>query len=190
MPSATAEPPVAPPIIVAKVNDQGTPESEDDRIVGGASFEFRRDDGDSLYEPSGGDAPVLAHVEATFGFAVWTPPGPGSYWVTEVAAPPGLTTAQPILVQYTVPATAQNCAVVNGTSSCVRDEDQSGGFVTVVVTDSPSGGVSPETSAPTLPATDTSPIGRPNSNGLLVVIGIVFILCVAVLAATPHRRSR
>ena len=68
----------------------------------------------------------LADVEATFGFAVWTPPGPGSYRVPEVVAPPGLTTPQPILVEYAVPATPQNCPVVNGTSSCVRDEDQSG----------------------------------------------------------------
>ncbi len=66
----TPVPPIDPPIIVPKVNDQGTPETSDDRIVPGAVFEFRRDDGDGTYEPVGDDSPVLAQVDATNGFAV------------------------------------------------------------------------------------------------------------------------
>ena len=88
-------PPIDPPIIVPKVNDQGTPETSDDRIVPGATFEFRRDDGDGIYEPVGDDAPVLAEIDATNGFAVFTPAEPGDYWVTESTPPPGLESRRP-----------------------------------------------------------------------------------------------
>ena len=40
-----------PPIIVTKVDDQGTKNRDDDQIVGGAKFEIRLDDGDGVYEP-------------------------------------------------------------------------------------------------------------------------------------------
>ena len=73
-----------------KVDDQGTKTTSDDRIVRGATFQFLADDGDGRYEPDGDDAPVLATIEAPKGFAVYTPSGPGDYWVVEAAPPEGL----------------------------------------------------------------------------------------------------
>ena len=60
------------------MNDQGTPTVKDDEVVGGAVFEFRSDDGDGQYEPTGDDGPVLATVEATHGFAVFAPSEPAT----------------------------------------------------------------------------------------------------------------
>ena len=109
-------------------------------------FEFRLDDGDGTYEPVGDDAPVLAEVSATYGFAVFTPTETGDYWVTESTAPPGLDTADPILVHYT--ASSENCGLAGSVLRCEPDDDQSGGFLIVVVADSPTGGVGPEVTAP------------------------------------------
>jgi len=173
-----------------KVNDQGTTDPADDRIAGGARFEFRKDDGDGVYEPNGDDAPVLATVDARFGFAVFTPPAPGRYWVTEVSAPPGLEIAPPQLVTYTVDATPRNCTIVKRAASCVRDEDASGGFVEVVVADSPlGGGVLPATGHPTLPPTDSNPRVMPRSDVWAAVIGmlILFSLTLLALLGAPKR---
>ena len=187
-PTSTPEPPVAPPIIAAKVDDQGTSDPADDLIVGGATFEFRADDGDHVYEPTGDDAPVLATVEATHGFAVFTPPAPGQYWVTEVSAPPGLDTAPPQLVSYSVPSTPQNCSVVRSVSHCVLDEDASGGFVVVVISDSPSGGVESGTGGGTLPATDTGSDGT-GPSAWIALVAVVALSCAGFLAVSHRRRN-
>ena len=97
-------------------------------ITGGATFEFRLDNGNGIYEPDTADAPLLATIEATSGFAVWTPPGPGDYWVTESIPPPGLDFAPPILVTYVVPPQPQNCQVLRGVEACSPDDDASGGY--------------------------------------------------------------
>ena len=163
------------------MNDQGTPDTSDDRIVPGAVFEFRRDDGDGIYEPVGDDAPVLAEVDATYGFAVFTPSGPGDYWVTETTAPAGLDTADPILVHYT--ASPENCALSDSVLRCVPDDDQSGGFLIVVVVDSPIGGVGPEDTAP---PTDTVP-GRPQPScrHRARSVGLILIVAAVVLVGGP-----
>jgi hypothetical protein len=177
---------VDPPIIVAKVNDQGTQETSDDRIVPGAVFEFRLDDGDGAYEPVGDDAPVLAEIEATDGFAVFTPSETGRYWVTESTAPPGLDVADPILVEYT--ASAQNCGLAGSRLACQPDDDQSGGFLIVAVVDSPTGGVGPDDI--TAPPTDTvtgDAVHRVDiapATLLLVLIGAVTVV------AARSRRTR
>jgi hypothetical protein len=127
--------------------------------VGGAQFEIRADNGNGFYEPDGADAPVLASLDATYGFAVFNPPGPGSYWVTESSPPAGLTKAPPQLVHYTVPTASLNCAVLHGTETCDPDDDNSGGFLVVVIVNSPTGGVGPETdtAAPVEDAPATGP---------------------------------
>jgi hypothetical protein len=168
------------------VNDQGTSPISDDRIVGGATFEFREDDGDGVYEPSADDAPVLASVEATHGFAVFLPPGPGDYWVTEASAPPGLDAAPPELVTYDPPATPQNCGVLRGRTTCRADDDATGGYVVLAVFDSPLGGV-----APTLPRTDIGvTVDEPPLTGVGLVIFGLLSLSGALLLHASSRRQR
>jgi hypothetical protein len=185
-PSSAPEPPIDPPIIVGKVNDQGTADPNDDRIVAGATFEFRRDDGDGTYEPVGDDAPVLAEIDATSGFAVFMPSEPGDYWVTESTAPPGLSVADPILVHYT--GSPENCGLTRGVLECVPDDDQSGGFLVVAVTDSPTGGVGPDDVTPPPTDTVTGDAGRMVD----VAPAAVLILLVAIIAlvGTRYRQSR
>ena len=175
-----------PPIIVPKVNDQGTPETTDDRIVPGATFEFRLDDGDGTYEPAGDDAPVLAEVDAIHGFAVFTPSETGDYWVTESTAPPGLEIADPILVHYT--ASPENCGLPNGRLQCEPDDDQSGGFLIVVVMDSPIGGVGGEEITP--PPTDTDPGDVRRPIDVLLASMAILILAAVVFGEARHRQSR
>jgi hypothetical protein len=188
-PTGTPAPPIDPPLIIAKVNDQGTPQLSDDRIVGGARFEIREDDGDGAYEPAADDAPVLADLEATHGFAVFDPPGAGDYWVTEADAPPGLEIAPPQLVTYAPPPAPRNCGILRGRTICEPDEDASGGYVIVVVMDSPFG-VAPATADPTLPRTDTGSAIEDRGNwGLGLVIAGLMSMSAGLLLHTSRRRS-
>ena len=109
----------------------------------------------------------------------------GDYWVTESSAPPGLDTADPILVHYT--ASSENCSLANRVLRCEADDDQSGGFLIVVVVDSPIGGVGPEVTAP---PTDTvsGDVSRPVD--LLPAAGLVLIVTAVVLVGGRYRRSR
>ena len=135
------------------------------------------------YEPAGDDAPVLAEVDATNGFAVFTPSETGDYWVTESTAPPGLDTADPILVHYA--ASPENCGLSKGLLRCEPDDDQSGGFLIVVVVDSPTGGVGPEVTAP---PTDTVP--RDVSRPVDIVPAAMLILLVAAVGLMTARSPR
>jgi hypothetical protein len=183
------EPPVDPPLIAVKVNDQGTADTTDDTIFPGAIFEFRKDDGDGVYEPNADDAPVLATVPATFGFAVFTPSEPGSYWVTEASAPPDFTLGPPVLVSWSVPATPQNCGIAAGRETCTPDEDNSGGFVVVAIPDSPTGAVEPIASAKPLPPTDTIAdafVADPRP----VLVGLAALMGASLLAIRLAQRRR
>ena len=117
---------------------------------------------------------------------MFTPSETGDYWVTESTAPSGLDTADPILVHYT--ASPENCGLSDGVLRCVPDDDQSGGFLIVVVVDSPIGGVGPEEVTP--PPTDAVPgdVSRPVD----IVPAALLILLVAavVLVGARYRQSR
>jgi len=183
-PSGAPEPPVDPPIIVGKVNDQGTADPSDDFIVPGATFEFRQDDGDGSYEPVSDDAPVLAEIDATSGFAVFTPSEPGDYWVTESTAPPGLTVADPILVHYS--GSPENCGLTRGVLACLPDDDQSGGFLVVAVADSPIGGVGTDDVTPPPTDTVTGDAGR----AVDIAPAVILILLVAMIALVGARNRQ
>ena len=177
---------------MVKVNDQGTADPVDDQIVGGATFEFRQDDGDGVYEPEADDAPVLAEIEATHGFAVWMPPGPGDFWVTESVPPLDLDTEPPILVTYEIPPSPLNCSLFRGGFTCVPDDDASGGYVIAVATNSPIVGAGPATDDPgggELPATDAPSVTSEGRGPWIVIAGAVS-LSVGALFALPVRRRR
>ena len=151
----------------------------------GDVFEFRLDDGDGTYEPVGDDAPVLAEVSATFGFAVFTPSATGDYWVTESTAPPSLDTADPILVHYT--ASSENCGLAGSVLRCVPDDDQSGGFLVVAVVDSPTGGVGPVVTAP---PTDTVPGDASRPVDVVTAAGLILMVATVLLVVARYQRSR
>jgi hypothetical protein len=174
---------------VAKVSDQNTPDNSDDEILGGSTFELRADDGDGVYEPEGDDAPVLDTVVATNGFAVFHPPAAGQYWITEASAPPGFDIAPPTLVTYSTPATSENCQLYRGATTCATDDDNSGGFLIAVVTDSPTGGVLPIESGITPPPTDSlTPATTTDPRGAWLAVGSVVALAVVLVARVRRLR--
>jgi hypothetical protein len=187
-PTATSAPAGDPPLIAVKVNDQGTPTRDDDQITGGAVFELRADDGDGVYEPSGDDAPVIDTVSAPRGFAVFLPPAPGDYWITESSPPDGLDVAPPQLVTYTTDI--ENCGVLGDQRTCRPDDDGIGGFTVVAVMDSPTGGSLPADA--TTPPTDTAAaVDQPadRSGGLIVGLSLL-ALGVAVVSFARGRIRR
>ena len=187
-PTGTAAPAGDPPLIAVKVNDQGTSTIDDDRITGGAVFELRTDDGDGRYEPDGDDAPVIETVDAPRGFAVFDPPGPGDYWITEASPPAGLDVAPPQLVTHTTDG--ENCGVIGDRRTCVADDDGNGGFTIVAVLDSPTGGSLP--AGATAPATDTSPAPRrsPDGSGWIVVLVTLVALSGGVVSVARRPRDQ
>ena len=99
---------------MAKISDNGTDDPNDDALLPGSTFAFYLDDGDGVFEPDGDDAPRLAEIGSDTGFHVWTPPGPGRYWVVEVASPPGYDIAPPVLVDYLLERALDNCVHTDG----------------------------------------------------------------------------
>ena len=174
-----------PPIIVTKVDDQGTKSREDDQIVGGAKFEIRLDDGDGVYEPGADDGAPLAELDAPDGHAVFHPDQVGDYWVTEVTPPKGLSTARPELVEYTTTVPPQNCAVYKGQTKCVPDDDNAGGFTIAVIVDSPKGQQPPSTDTEPVAAATNEPSG--DTLWWLVAGLSGVIAAVAVVARTSRR---
>jgi hypothetical protein len=186
-PTATSAPAGDPPLIAVKVNDQGTPSRDDDRITGGAVFELRADDGDGRYEPTGDDAPVIDTVTAPRGFAVFVPPAPGDYWITESTPPDGLDVAPPQLVTYTT--NVENCGVLGTQRTCRPDDDGIGGFTVVAVMDSPTGGSLPADA--TTPPTDTSTSwDRPADRSDGLALGLSLVALGAGVVVIARRRIR
>ena len=187
-PTGTLAPGGDPPLIAVKVNDQGTSSIEDDRITGGATFELRADDGDGRYEPDGDDAPVIDVAAAPRGFAIFLPPAPGDYWITESSPPAGLDIAPPQLVTYTTDVEA--CGVIGAHRRCVPDDDGVGGFTVVAVLDSPTGGSLP--AGATAPPTDTAlRIARQDGDsGPLLIASSLITLSVGLLYAARRRMAR
>ncbi len=175
---------------MAKVNDKGTSTRDDDRLVGGAAFEVRVDDGDGKYEPDGDDGSVIADLESAKGYAVYSPGVPGDYWVKEVQPPDGLSVAAAMLVRYRIPETPERCFVADGKKECLPDNDETGGYTVAVIVDSPIG-APPTEARPEAPATDTDPASDPAPRNdvvwlLLVLVGVAS--AAAYLARTAPRR--
>ena len=163
------------------MNDQATSDIVDDRLLPGATFAFYADDGDGVFEPDGGDAPRLAEVGSDTGFHVWTPPGPGRYWVVEIESPPGFDIADPLLVDFLILRSTHNCVHLITGIECVLDDDPDGGYVVAVVGDSPiDGGVGPLTPPPTdgtIDAATSGPGGLAAAiGGLLVAVGVALFV--------------
>ncbi|MET0773230.1 MAG: hypothetical protein ABWZ82_09110, partial [Candidatus Limnocylindrales bacterium] len=127
---------VPAPIIIAKVDTKGTSDRSDDRLLAGARFEIRADDGDGEFETNGDDALVFEGV-ATRGFLAFNSPPEGVHWVVEVDAPPGYYRARPVEVHYIPEEAIDNCVQIGNRKRCKPDDDGSGGVLLVVIQDSP-----------------------------------------------------
>ena len=168
---------------MAKINDKGTSDRDDDHLAGGAVFVIRVDDGDGTYEPGGDDGSPIAELEAEHGYGVFVPPGPGDYWVKEKTPPKGLTTAPAMLVEYAAPSSPENCLVLDGKKQCVADDDNNGGFTMAVIQDSPKD-IPP-------PATDTvTEDGPANNTPWFVIAALIGTIAAATLITGPSRRRR
>ncbi len=177
-------------MIIAKLDDRATADRADDQLLPGATFDVRPDDGDGVYEPTGDDGPPLDAVELGTGFVIFKPNATGRYWVAEVVAPDGFDTAAPIMVDYAVPIPPENCVVIEGDRRCRVDEDGTGGFVIVVVRNSPIGGLAPADAVMTPPPTDTVGTETTGSRWFVPVLAGAIALVVGLLTGWPRRPNQ
>ena len=79
-------------ILIAKVDNKGTADPDDDVALDGATFEVRLDDGDGIFET---DQDVLAFgpADAPGGMLDTDLLDEGKYWIVETAFRPGSTAA-------------------------------------------------------------------------------------------------
>jgi hypothetical protein len=81
---------------------------------------------------------------------------------------------------------------VNGEITCDPDDDNSGGFVAVIVADSPTGGVEPATATPSgegLPGTDTTPSSPDQTPGVWLIALTILAISTIALSYLPRRRA-
>ena len=176
-------------LVVGKLSDGGTDgDLTDDSLLPGASFVLYLDDGDGVFEPEGEDAPPIEPTMVVGAFHIFTPPGPGRYWVVETSPPAGFDTSEPMLVDFLLARSTQNCVVAEDGESCVTDDDPDGGYVLAVVADSPTGGAG----ALTPPPTDVASAGPtiPLTGPMLVLALLSVISTVSVSLAFAARRIR
>ena len=104
-PGATPEPTPQPTeepngasILIAKVDNNGTADPDDDVFLDGASFALYLDDGDGMFEAGEttlvfGPAPTVDSMIDTDMLL------PGEYWIVEAVVPAGFVGSDPILVE-------------------------------------------------------------------------------------------
>lgn len=187
-------------ILIAKLDNRGTSDPNDDVLLDGASFEVWADDGDGKYE-SGQDQLVFGAAEATGGMLDTDLLDEGMYWIVESTVPSGYVGSDPILVELNVDA-SQTCVWdAAGLIECKPNDEESVSFTIVLVDNTPkaepapTGDVAPATGKPratshaTLPATDTldaassAPAG---DNWRIVLLAMAGVLT-AALMLTPGR---
>ena len=172
---------------MAKINDNGTTNDfSDDVLLPGATFAFYLDDGDGLFEP-GTDDIAVGQVTSDTGWHRVVPPGPGDYWVVEQNEPEGFDVAPPLLVPFGLDHASENCLVTATETFCVPDDDPDGGYLVVVVADSPLAGVG----AVTPPPTDvTASIDTERQSGLAVALAALSGLAAASIVLSTRRRHQ
>ena len=85
-------------VYVTVVNDRGTPDTDDDRSLDGASVAIHRDDGDGAYDADV-DELVFGPATADDEEGLETELPTGAYWVVEVGVPDGFAGPAPLLVE-------------------------------------------------------------------------------------------
>ena len=201
-PGATPTPTPAPTeqpreasILIAKLDNNGTADSNDDVLLDGATFEVRSDDGDGIYE-TGQDALVFGPADAADGLLDTDVLPGGMYWIVETVVPSGFTGSDPILVELNLDPSKTCIWDADGLIECQPNEGQVVSLTVVIVDNTPvlpTGGVGPLTGTPkpkaTLPPTDTidGTSNAPAGDGWrLVLLGMAGMLSASLLL-TPAR---
>jgi hypothetical protein len=202
-PAPTEEPRQAS-ILIAKVDNKGTADSEDDEALDGASFEVWADDGDEVFET---DQDELAFgPDTTSGGMVDTDLlDGGMYWIVETIVPAGFIGADPILVELNIDPSVTCAWDFGGLIGCEQNQgDVSELSWTIVIVDNtpegdtpetpPTGGVGGAVGTPraTLPTTDTldgAGSTAPAGESWRLVLLTMAAFLTAALVLTPARAA-
>ena len=191
-------------ILIAKVDNRGTEDPDDDVLLDGASFKVYADDGDETFDA--GDELVFGPAVATGGMLDTDLLDEGDYWIVESTVPDGFEGSDPILVELNLDASKTCIWDSAGLIECEANQDEEDLSLTIVIVDNtpeqsvqptekpkPTGDVGGAVGTPrpraTLPATDTldgittSPAGDSWRIVLLAMAGVL----TAMLMLTPGR---
>jgi hypothetical protein len=199
-PAPTEEPRQAS-ILIAKVDNKGTADPDDDVALDGATFEVWADDGDKVFETDQ-DELVFGPADTSAGMLDTDLLDGGMYWIVETAVPNGFVGSDPILVELNIDPSETCIWDGGGLIGCEPNQgDVSELSWTIVIVDNtpeaePTGGVGGSTGTPrpraTLPATDTldgvastAPAGESWRLMLLAMAGFL----TAALMLTPARAA-
>jgi hypothetical protein len=199
-PTPTPSPQDEASILIAKVDNNGTADPDDDTLLDGATFEVRLDDGDGVFEPEQ-DTLVFGPEDTAGGMVETDDLTAGDYWIVETTVPDGYVGSDPILVELNLDAAVTCFWDAEGLIECAANEgDVEDLSWTVVIVDNtpesqPTGGVGGATGTPgataraTLPATDTvdGASTTSTSNGLWIVLLAMAGLLASALLLTPAR---
>jgi hypothetical protein len=202
VPTSTPPPTEGPQqasILIAKVDNKGTADPDDDVALDGATFEVRLDDGDGVFETDQ-DVLVFGPEAAAGGLLDTSLLDEGKYWIVETGVPSGFDGSDPILVELNTDDSQTCLWDAAGLIGCEPNQgDVSELSWTIVIVDNtphhpPTGEVGGATGTPagsakaTLPATDTldgtsQPAGE---NWRLILLAMAGLLT-AMLMLTPAR---
>jgi prealbumin domain-containing protein len=190
-------------ILIAKVDNKGTADPEDDDALDGATFEVWADDGDEVFETDQ-DELVFGPATTSAGMVDTDLLDGGMYWIVETIVPAGFIGTDPILVELNIDPSVTCAWDFGGLIGCEQNQgDVSELSWTIVIVDNtpegdtpttpPTGGVGGATGTPraTLPATDTldgasaAPVGE---SWRLVLLAMAAFLT-AALVLTPARAA-
>jgi hypothetical protein len=191
-------------ILIAKVDNRGTEDPDDDVLLDGASFEVYADDGDETFDAD--DELVFGPAVATGGMLDTDLLDEGDYWIVESTVPDGFEGSDPILVELNVDPSKTCIWDSAGLIECEVNQDEEDLSLTIVIVDNtpeesvqptdrpnPTGDVGGAVGTPrpraTLPATDTLDGVTTSSGGdswRIVLLGMAGLLT-AMLMLTPTR---
>ncbi len=186
-------------ILIAKSDNRGTTNPNDDVMLDGASFEVYRDDGDEAFDA--GDELVMPATPTDRGLLDTDLLDAGWYWIVESVVPAGYVGSDPILVQLN---TDDAITCIWDAAGLIECDDNVGNVRelswTIVLVDNtpvgeaPTGGVGGATGTPgapglTLPPTDTLSGGTsvPAGDGWRLILLAMAGLMAAALLVTPAR---
>jgi hypothetical protein len=200
-PEPTPQPADTASILIAKFDTRGTPDTDDDVMLDGASFEVYLDDGDQVFDD--GDELVFGAETTVDGLLDTDQLEAGWYWIVEAVVPDGFIGSDPILVELNIDPSVTCIWDAVGLIEC---EDNVGNVDdlswTIVLVDNspvekaptPTGGVGGATGTPgvpaiTLPPTDTLSGGpsAPAGDGWRLILLAMAGLMAAALLVTPAR---
>ena len=195
-PEPTPQPNDTASILIAKFDTRGTPDTDDDVTLDGASFAVYLDDGDNIFDA--GDELAFGPATTVDGFVDTDQLEAGSYWIVETVVPDGFVGSDPILVDLNLDASITCAWDASGLIECQGNVDDVEDLSWTIVlvdnspieeTPTPTGGVGGATGTPgvTLPPTDTLSGGSivPAGDGWRLILLAMAGLMASALLVTP-----